>query len=106
MVLDRTYRIVALSGPGAFMFGFPDAAQAIGLSLHELPLLDFSADAGALPDEEINRIPPALALNPGVQARAVLRVWTGLTPRTIDAVSTPLRDGSAVVGSLTFFTVV
>jgi len=108
MVIDGFATIVAISGPAASLLGFPSAGEAIGQSLydHAFPLLDFTAEGAELSHDEIQRTPPVLALTSGLLARGVLRVRTGGEIFTMDAVSTPLLDGSALVGSLTFFCVV
>jgi hypothetical protein len=70
-------------------------------------LLDFSARRGILPEREVEKIPPLLAARTGQMARGLMRVTVGeSSATTVDAVSIPLRDRAALVGSLTFFSTV
>ncbi len=53
------------------------------------------------------RIPPVLALTSGRLARGLMRTRAQQGEIvTMDAVSTPLREGDTVIGSLTFFGIV
>ncbi len=108
MVLDRRAHIAAASMPACRLLGFAGPDDAIGRWLfdHSLPLLDFTSEGAPLSDEDLQRIPPVLALSSGLLARGVLRVRTRDDIITMDAVSTPLRDHEVVIGSLTFFCVV
>lgn len=69
-----------------------------------LRLLDFSAEPGELPDWDVEKIPPLLVLTSGGLARGLIRFCdpTGAA-QTLDAITTPLRDGNRIAGSLTFF---
>jgi PAS domain-containing protein len=103
LVIDAKATIVALSDSAADLLGLePDA---IGQNLLDgaLRLLDFSPTGDALPEGEINKIPPLLALSSARLARGLLRVGYDGTARTLDGVATPLVDGGQVIGSLTFF---
>jgi PAS domain-containing protein len=108
MVIDSYGNIVAISDAGSKFLGFSSPRVAIGACLFDraLPLLDFTSEGGELSADEIQRIPPILALTSGLLARGVLRVRSGGEVTTMDAVSTPLIDTDGVVGSLTFFCVV
>jgi PAS domain-containing protein len=108
MVIDSYGNIVAVSDAGSRFLGFASARVAIGACLFDrvLPLLDFTSEGGELSADEIQRIPPILALTSGLLARGVLRIRTAGEITTMDAVSTPLLDNDTVVGSLTFFCVV
>jgi hypothetical protein len=69
-----------------------------------LRLLDFGSEPRDLPDWEVEKIPPLFVLNSGGLARGLIRFCdpTGAA-QTLDAITTPLRDGKRLVGSLTFF---
>ncbi len=98
--------VVAAASPAACrLLGFADRSAAVGVCLHDgvLPLIDFAATASPLPDTELAKIPPVQALLSQRLARGLLRVRLGGDVVTIDAVATPLLEGSHVVGSLTFF---
>jgi PAS domain-containing protein len=103
-VVDGCGIIVAISASACAVLGLGDPDQAVGRSLHAgvLHLLDFTAAGGALGDGELDRIPPLQAMSSGRLARLLLRLSQGNETRTVDAVATPLRQGSTVVGSLTF----
>jgi hypothetical protein len=109
MVIDSYANIVSLSESGSLLLGFAPPRSAIGVCLFDrtLPLLDFTSEGGDLSVDEIQRIPPILALTSGLLARGVLRIRTADDVTTMDAVSTPLLDhNEAIVGSMTFFCVV
>jgi hypothetical protein len=102
LVIDTKAEVVALSPTCQEMFGLE--RSAIGLHLLDvLRLLDFSTPGGALGRSEAQKIPPLLALDSGRLARGLLRVECRRGPCTVDAIATPLRDGSGLTGSLTFF---
>jgi hypothetical protein len=105
LVVDAAGVVVAASPGCQTLFGINvTAARGQRLVDGVLRLLDFSAVSGELPGWEADKIPPLLAIASGGLARALLRVPDGPGPaRTVDAVSAPLRDGSAVVGSITYF---
>jgi PAS domain-containing protein len=108
LVVDSLAVVAAVSGPACAMFGLRHPQAAIGRSLYSdlIPLLDFTGAGALLGEEELQRIPPVLALSSGRLARGLMRFRTTADVITMDAVSTPLRDGGTVVGSLTFFSVV
>jgi len=108
MVIDRYATIASISATAITLLGFASTSDALGQCLYDraLPLIDFTADGSELGDDEIQRTPSVVALTSGLLARGVLRVRTGGEVTTMDAVATPLRQDDAVVGSLTFFSVV
>jgi hypothetical protein len=89
-----------------------DARAAVGRRLvgGVLHLLDFGAIVCDLPPWEADKVPPRLAATTGGLARGLMRLrGPDGAPRTVDAISVPLRDNGAsapVVGSLTFFSLV
>jgi hypothetical protein len=105
LVIDGESVVVALSPACQEMLDLH--RPAIGRPLLEvLQLLDFSNPGGALSQGETRKIPPLLALDSGQLARGLMRVQCREGPCTVDAVATPLHDGSGPVGSLTFFCLV
>jgi hypothetical protein len=108
VVIDSYANIAAASVSASRLLGFSSPRAALGACLYDraLPLLDFTAEGVGLSTDDIQRIPPIMALTSGLLARGVLRVRLGGDIVTMDAVSTPLLDGDVVVGSLTFFCVV
>lgn len=105
LLMDASGMIVSASPGCRTLFGI-EPHDALGRHLvgDVLRLLDFTAASGELPDREIEKVPPVLAYTSGGLARGLLRVaGRGGTTSTVDAISTPLRDGDTVVGSLTFF---
>jgi PAS domain-containing protein len=114
VVLDHDGIVVAAS-PGCRQLLGIEPAESVGLRLVDdvLRLLDFNAvSAGELRGWEVDVIPPLLAIKSGGLARGLVRVsggaggGTGGGTRTVDAVSTPLKQNGEVVGSLTFFNAV
>jgi hypothetical protein len=105
LVIDARETIIGVSGSCCELLGLGDPAAAVGRSLlDEVRLIDFTANQGELSEPEMANIPPLLAITSGRLARGLLRVLRlGQLPSTVDAISTPLRDGDEVVGSLTFF---
>jgi len=104
LVLDVSATVVAAS-PGCGGLFSINPTDAVGRRLVDvLRLLDFNAVAGKLPEWEVDKIPPLLAISTAGLARGLLRIpgADGATD-TVDAISVPLRDGPRVVGSLTFF---
>jgi PAS domain-containing protein len=105
VVLDGEGVVVSASPGCRPLLGF-EPADAVGLRLVDevLRLLDFNAVSGELRGWEVDVIPPLLAIKSGGLARGLVRVSgpSGGT-RTVDAVSTPLKQNGEVVGSLTFF---
>jgi hypothetical protein len=104
IVIDGVGDVVAASpGCGELFMIDIDAAAGHRLVGEVLDLRDFSARQGILPDWEVKKIPPLLALSSRALARGLLRVWVGNAAETVDAISVPLIDGEVIVGSLTFF---
>lgn len=108
LLVDMNGVVVAASPGCGRLFGI-DSQEASGRRLVDgvLRLLDFNVVSGELPDWEVDRIPPLFAIRTGGLARGLLRVpGPAYVPSTVDAISVPLRDADAVVGSLTFFALV
>lgn len=107
LVLDANAVIMAASASGAALIGLGDPDQAHGQPLRAATdkLVDFTAAQQALDDTEASKIPPLLAISSGRIARGLIRLEcrSSGVATTLDAVTTPLTDGGAVVGSLTFF---
>lgn len=110
LVMD-TAGIVAAASPGCTPLLGIDPRTAVGRRLvgvgGVLHLLDFGAIVSDLPEWEMDKIPPRVAATTGGLARGLMRLrCPDGSPRTVDAISVPLRDhvaSSPVVGSLTFF---
>jgi hypothetical protein len=104
VVISHNGVVVAASAASADVFSVRPS-DAVGRLLVDgvLQLFDFNTVSGELPEWEVDKIPPLLAIRSGVLARGLLRVSTNGVPQTVDAISTPLRDLGRVVGSLTFF---
>jgi PAS domain-containing protein len=108
LLVDAAGKVVAVSPGCQELFGL-DPAQVLRRRLVDgvLRLLDFTAVAAELPAREAEKIPPLVAIASGGLARGLLKVPDEAgTPRTVDAVSAPLRDGPLVVGSITYFALV
>ncbi len=105
LLMDASGVVVSASVGCRTLFGIdPDDAVGRHLVGEVLRLRDFTAASGELPDWEIDKVPPVLAYTSGGLARGLMRVsGRGGATSTVDAISTPLRDGDIVVGSLTFF---
>ncbi len=104
VVIDGDGMVVAASSGCREMFGIDcDAAVNCALAGEVFDLRDFSNLQKQLPDWEITKIPPLLAISSAGLARGLLRVWVGHATKTVDAVSVPLADAGEIVGSLTFF---
>jgi hypothetical protein len=108
LVVDVSAYIAAVSASACTLLGFANPEAAIGQCLYAgvLPLVDFTSAAAAVPDVELNKIPPVQALRSEHLARGLMRVRQGTDVITVDAVSTPLWEAHRVVGSLTFFCLV
>jgi hypothetical protein len=110
VVLDADGVIVSISPSCLALLGGhaggpepQDGESWIGRGLLDvLHLVDLTADGAQLAAWESERVPPLLALSSGSLARGVMRIRLGNGTRTLDAVSTPLRDDSTIAGSLTF----
>ena len=107
LILDAQGVIHASSPPCRVLFGLADGVGTTELGRRRidelLQLVDFTAARDRLADWELERIPPLLAISTGGLARGLLRFRVGEVVRTVDAVATPLFEGQAVIGSLTFF---
>jgi hypothetical protein len=108
LVIDTRLAIVAASVSCCRLLGLGQPAAAIGRPLvgGGLRLVDFTAARSQLPEPEIDKIPPILAVTSGRLARGLLRVLSstvGDADATVDAVATPVFRRHAVAGSLTFF---
>lgn len=110
LLIDVTTIIVAVSPSCCTLLGLPAPAEVVNRPLRagQLRLLDFTAARGALPEPEVDKIPPLLALCSARPARGLLRVCgrPGGSDTTVDAVATPLSRDGVLAGSLTFFAVV
>lgn len=107
LVLDVESVIVAASASCAKMIGLgdPDACHGKRLLDAGVRLIDFTGSLDDLDPSEADKIPPILAISSRRLARGLMRIACPLnkTACTMDAIATPLWDGAAVVGSLTFF---
>lgn len=108
LLIDRETVITAVSPYGCQLLGLGTPPDAIGRRLLEsgLRLLDFTAARGELTEQDVEKIPPLLALHSGRLARGLLRVLRrGLTETdvTVDAITTPVLVDGEVAGSLSFF---
>ncbi|MEV1333446.1 hypothetical protein AB0J20_28170 [Micromonospora costi] len=111
LLIDADTNVVAISAAGCDLLclGEPDAVIGLPLLDGGLRLLDFTANRAELTEQEIDKIPPLLALSSGRLARGLLRVQAateGAPVATVDAVSTPVATDGVVAGSLTFFSAV
>ena len=107
LLIDSRTNVSAISASGCAALGLGSPAQVVGRPLLAggLRLLDFTASRCDLTEQEIDKIPPLLALSSGRLARGLLRVCRGHgadRDRTLDAVSTPVLLHGEVAGSLTF----
>jgi hypothetical protein len=111
LVVDAS-GVVAAASPGCQPLLGIDPHAAVGRSLvgGVLHLLDFGSIVSDLPVWEADKIPPRIAATTGGLARGLMRLrGPDGAPRTVDAISVPLRNNSPsspVVGSLTFFSLV
>ncbi|MEV0651277.1 hypothetical protein AB0I28_39090 [Phytomonospora sp. NPDC050363] len=105
LLLDARGLIEATSPEGRNLLGLPEGIDKAGRGLIDglVRLVDFTVQQGSLADWELERIPPLQALSSGALARGLLRIAVHQTVYTLDAVSTPLRSGDHLCGSLTFF---
>jgi hypothetical protein len=107
LVLDADSVIIAASASCAEMIGLGDPVAARGRRLRDagVHLIDFTGSLDELDPAEADKIPPVLAISSRRLARGLMRVAcpSAKTACTMDAIATPLWDGVAVVGSLTFF---
>ncbi|MGA8116297.1 MAG: PAS domain-containing protein [Actinocatenispora sp.] len=105
LVLDRSGLVAACSPAAGRLLEIPGIDTVIGKSLLDgIPApVDFTASGDRLSEWELARLPPLLALATGSLARGLIRFRVHRHIRTVDAVSTPLRDHAEIAGSLTFF---
>ncbi|MBO0869093.1 MAG: hypothetical protein J2P15_11050 [Micromonosporaceae bacterium] len=104
LLLDALQQVVAASPSACELLGLGDPESVAGKSVFAgvLRLVDFTAASADLGDGELEKIPPVLAYSSERLARGLMRVQNAMGTVTIDAIATPLFDGSTVVGSLTF----
>lgn len=110
LVVNDRMAIVAISLSCCELLGLGAPADVVGRPLLDgaLRLLDFTAARHELAEQDIDKIPPLLAVTSGRLARGLLRVSTSTDHRavdataTVDAIATPLISNGAVAGSLTF----
>ncbi|WP_344081383.1 hypothetical protein [Luedemannella helvata] len=106
VLVDADGVVVAASSACAGFFAVPPMNAAGRRLVGEvLRLIDFSGSDTELPEWELEKVPPVLALTSGALARGLLRAVGPVETLTLDAVTTPLRRDGAVVGSLTFFAI-
>lgn len=107
LVLRPDGVIVASSASCAELIGLGDPATAAGRPLREAvgSLVDFTASLAQLDSSEADKIPPLLAISSGRLARGLMRIVCPISgiARTLDAIATPLWDGTNLAGSLAFF---
>lgn len=107
LVLDAEAVIIAASAACCALFDLNDPLALPGHSLlRVLTLVDFTATPSPLTITELDLIPPLLALSSGRLSRGLLRVRYGRDGerlRTVDAIATPIWEGTRPAGSLTFF---
>lgn len=107
LVLDADGVIVAASASCAELIGLNDLADTRGRQLRDavVDLVDFTDSFDKLDRAEADKIPPLLAISSGRLARGLMRVACPDTHvvSTMDAIATPLWEGTTVTGSLTFF---
>jgi hypothetical protein len=109
LVIDDSLTIVAASASCCVLLGLARPDTAVGRPLLDagLRLVDFTAARTELTDNEVDKIPPLLAVTSGRQARGLLRVHRDDDHHaTVDAIATPLFTDGKVAGSLTFFATV
>jgi hypothetical protein len=111
LVIDASGCIVAMSRACSTLLGLPDPEAPVGHDLLSgvLRLVDFTAARTELTDKDTEKIPPLLALSSKRLARGLMRVHDGTDDGfdvTVDAIATPLWDGTERVGSLTFFSAI
>jgi PAS domain-containing protein len=112
LVIDTAFRIVAVSPSASELLGLGKGLDAVGQPLlggdGSLRLIDFTAGGGDLTEQEIEKIPPLLALTSERLARGLMRVQpTGEEGHlTVDAIASPLSESGRVAASLTFFSAI
>lgn len=108
LLIDLETKVAAVSASGCQLLclGAPDDLIGLPLLQGGLRLLDFTANRGELTEQEVDKIPPLLAISSGRLARGLLRVQAtaaDTSDATVDAISTPVLANGVVAGSLTFF---
>lgn len=105
LLLDAGGVMVGVSASCVALLGAASEQELIGRGLLEdvIDLVDFTAARERLQDNQLERLPPLLALASGALARGLLRIRMAGGASTLDAVSTPLRVDGELVGSLSFF---
>lgn len=105
LLIDLHTNIRAVSIACCDLLGLRAPAEAVGSPLLDggLRLVDFTAARCELTEQDVEKIPPLLALTSGRLARGLLRVHSGGADATVDAIATPLLAHGLVAGSLTFF---
>jgi PAS domain-containing protein len=105
LILDAGGVIMGASPPCVRLFGAGSIEELLGRGLLEdvVALLDFSDAADRLPEWQLHRLPPLMAIGSGAPSRGLIRMRTGGEVITLDAVATPLRVAGELAGSLTFF---
>lgn len=108
LLIDLAATVAAVSHACCELLSLGEPADVVGEPLLDggLRLLDFTAARADLPDQEIGKIPPLLALSSHRLERGLLRVQSNLageSDATVDAIATPILVRGAVAGSLTFF---
>jgi hypothetical protein len=111
-VLLNSNGVVVAASPACSSYFVVDPAEAIGKRLVDgvIRPIDFTATPDDLPEWEVEKIPPLLALTSGALARGLMRVPGEVGQQcsgancTLDAIATPIRDATdGIAGSLTFF---
>ncbi|MFI5495526.1 hypothetical protein [Actinoplanes sp. NPDC051859] len=112
LVIDVSATVVAVSPSASDLLGLGKGADVVGRPLlggeGALRLVDFTAGGGDLSEQEIEKIPPLLALSSEQLARGLMRIQQSADDRhvTVDAVATPILENARVVASLTFFSAI
>ncbi len=112
LVIDAQHTVVAASPAGSELLGLAKGADVVGTPLlggeGALRLVDFTAHGSELNSQELEKIPPILALSSERLARGLLRIQQPDDERhvTVDAIATPLVENGHVVASLTFFSAI
>ena len=112
LVIDVAFSIVAVSPSASELLGLGNGMDAVGQPLlggeGSLRLIDFTAGGGDLTEQEIEKIPPLLALTSERLARGLMRVQPSGEDShlTVDAIATPLLESDRVAASLTFFSAI
>ena len=110
LIIDVTTTIMALSPSCGELLGLGKPIDAVGQPLlgGVLRLIDFTAGASELAEEEVEKIPPLLAIRSEQLARGLMRVQPDprIPALTVDAIATPLTIDDQVVASLTFLSAI